>query len=168
MGGGGGAGRLAPRQWRVARGAGGRRAPGRPARSPPGPAVRPIGGVPPPNPASAARCIDQDPANHNVLVNFRRNLVLCASKDLEHSARIYIYDTAAVGVIPSSPYASRGQPNPQVLTYHHLHPSPAPSALSTAAPTKSSALRRIEKGIVPVFPTGTTGSFASRDEMGST
>ena len=89
-----------------------------------------------------------------------------AGNDLVHSAR---FGTAAVGVIPSpSSYASRDQPSPQVLTYHHLLPSPAPSALSNAAPTKSSALPRIEKGIVPVFPTGTTGSLPRIDEIGST
>jgi hypothetical protein len=54
---------------------------------------------------------------------------------------------------------SRDQPKTHVLTSHHQLPSPAPSLVSNAAPTKSSACCRKEYGIVPVSPTGTTGSF---------
>lgn len=40
-------------------------------------------------------------------------------------------------------YASRDQPMAQVLTNHHLLPSPAPAELSKAAPTKSRAWSRM-------------------------
>ncbi len=50
-----------------------------------------------------------------------------------------------------------------VLMYHHRLPSPAPSL-----PTKSAACCRMEYGIVPVSPTGTTGSFPRMDSTGRT
>ncbi len=46
-----------------------------------------------------------------------------------------------------------------MLIYHHLLPSQAPSLVSNAEPTKSSACCRMQYGIVPVSPTGMTGSF---------
>jgi hypothetical protein len=58
---------------------------------------------------------------------------------------------------------SRDQLKAHVLIYHHLFPSPAPFLLSNAAPTKSSACCRMQYGIVPVSPNGTTGSFPRID-----
>mmetsp|Transcript_55961 Transcript_55961/g.117092 ORF Transcript_55961/g.117092 Transcript_55961/m.117092 type:complete len:94 (-) Transcript_55961:893-1174(-) len=63
---------------------------------------------------------------------------------------------------------SRDQLKAQVLMYHHRLPSPAPSLVSKAAPTKSAACCRMEYGIVPVSPTGTTGSFPRMDSTGRT
>ena len=54
----------------------------------------------------------------------------------------------------------------KVLTFHHLPPSPDPSLVSNAAPTKSSACRRIKSGNVPVSPIGTTGSLPRIDSTG--
>jgi hypothetical protein len=51
---------------------------------------------------------------------------------------------------------SRDQLKAHVLIYHYLLPSSAPSLVSNAAPTKSAASG--SKGIVPVSPTGITGS----------
>jgi hypothetical protein len=55
-----------------------------------------------------------------------------------------------------------------VLMYHHRLPSPAPSLVSKAASTKSAACCRMEYGIVPVSPIGTTGSFPRMDSTGIT
>jgi hypothetical protein len=53
-------------------------------------------------------------------------------------------------------YMSRDHPKAHELTNHILHPSPAPCRRSPAAP--GNVLRRWY-GIVPVSPTGTTGSL---------
>ncbi len=45
----------------------------------------------------------------------------------------------------------------KLLTYHHLHPSPASCVLSKAAPGNSADSLCISNGIVPVDPTGTRG-----------
>ena len=63
---------------------------------------------------------------------------------------------------------SRDQLKAHVLMYHHRLPSPAPSLVSKAAPTKSAACCRMEYGIVPVSPTGTTGSLPRMDSTGRT
>ncbi len=49
---------------------------------------------------------------------------------------------------------SRDQLKAHVLIYHNLLPSPAPSLVSNAAPTKSSACCCMQYGSVPVSPTG--------------
>ncbi len=49
---------------------------------------------------------------------------------------------------------SRAQLKAQVLMNHHLLPSPDPSLVSNAAPTKSRACWRILNGVVPVLPKG--------------
>jgi hypothetical protein len=54
------------------------------------------------------------------------------------------------------------------LTYHHLDPSPASGLESHDAPSKSSASARMLCGIVPVSPTGTTGSLDRIDVIGTT
>ncbi len=54
---------------------------------------------------------------------------------------------------------SRDQRKAHMLMYHHRLPSPAPSLVSKAAPTKSAACWRMEYGIVPGSPTGTTGRY---------
>ncbi len=53
-------------------------------------------------------------------------------------------------------YISRDHPNAHELTNHILHPSQEPCWRSQGAPGKS--VRR-RWGMVPVSPTGTTGSF---------
>jgi len=53
-------------------------------------------------------------------------------------------------------YMSRDQPKAHELTNHILHPSPAPIRRSPGAP--ENVLRRWY-GMVPVSPTGTTGSL---------
>ncbi len=62
----------------------------------------------------------------------------------------------------------RDQLKAYVLIYPHLLLSPAPVLVSNAVPTKSSACCRMQYGIVPVSPTGTTGSFPRIDSAGST
>jgi hypothetical protein len=62
-------------------------------------------------------------------------------------------------------YISRDQPKAHELTNHILHPSPEPSRRSPGAPSKR--LRR-RCGMVPVSPTGTTGSFPRILSMGMT
>ena len=54
------------------------------------------------------------------------------------------------------------------FTYHHLHPSPSPGFESHDAPSKSADSPRMLWGMVPVSPTGTTGSLPKIDVMGST
>ncbi len=63
---------------------------------------------------------------------------------------------------------SRDQLKAHVFMYHHRLPSPAPSLVSKAASTKSAACCRMEYGIVPVSPIGTTGSFPRMDSTGRT
>ena len=53
-------------------------------------------------------------------------------------------------------YMSRDHPNAHEWTNHILHPSPAPGLRSPGAPEK---VLRMRCGIVPVSPTGTTGSL---------
>ena len=62
-------------------------------------------------------------------------------------------------------YISRDQPKAHELTNHILHPSPEPSRRSPGAPAKR--LRR-RCGMVPVSPTGTTGSFPKILSIGMT
>ncbi len=58
---------------------------------------------------------------------------------------------AGPGRIICSFLASFARPaKAHVLTYYRLLPSPTPSPLTNAAPTKSSACCRMENGIVPV------------------
>jgi hypothetical protein len=57
------------------------------------------------------------------------------------------------------PDGAAGTPPP---SFRHL------SELSKATPTKSCPWRRIENGIVPVGPTGTTGSLPGIDSTGNT
>ena len=59
-------------------------------------------------------------------------------------------------------------PRAQLLTYHHLQPSPLPADLSQLAPGKSADSRRMVKGIVPVAPTGTRGRRPSMEDTGIT
>ena len=56
----------------------------------------------------------------------------------------------------------------QLLTYHHLQPSPLLWDLSQAAPGKSADSLRMSKGIVPVSPSGTSGRRPSMEETGMT
>ena len=57
---------------------------------------------------------------------------------------------------PEIHYMSRDHPNAHELTNHIRHPSPAPGLRSPGAPGK---VLRMWCGIVPVSPTGTTGSL---------
>ena len=63
---------------------------------------------------------------------------------------------------------SRAQLKVQELMNHHLLQSPDPSLVSNAAPIKSCACWRIENGIVPVSPIGTTGSLPRIESTGRT
>ena len=55
-----------------------------------------------------------------------------------------------------------------VLTYHHRLPSPAPGLESQLAPGYEADSERIEWGIVPVSPAGTSASLPRMDVMGTT
>ena len=55
----------------------------------------------------------------------------------------------------------------QLLMYHHRLPSPASFFESQDAPGKSFVSLRIENGMVPVSPTGTSPSLPNMDQYGS-
>ncbi len=80
---------------------------------------------------------------------------------------IFKYAEQETKLVHFSP-RSRDQLKAHVLIYHHLLPSPAPSLVSNAVPTKPAACCRMQYGIVPVSPIGTTGSFPRIDSTGST
>ena len=56
----------------------------------------------------------------------------------------------------------------QLLMYHHQLQSPAPIFESQAAPGKSVDSLRIDKGIVPVSPIGTSASLPNMEVTGMT
>jgi hypothetical protein len=56
----------------------------------------------------------------------------------------------------------------QLLMYHHRLPSPTSIFESQAAPGKSVDSLRIEKGIVPVSPIGTSARLPNMEVTGMT
>ncbi len=92
---------------------------------------------------------------HNKQIKFKENIWFQMNSDCFKIGK-------EVGQFLHFLASTRDQLKAYVLIYHLL-PSPAPSAVSNAAPTKSAdsaTCHSMEKSIVPVSPTGTMGSFS--------